>query len=139
MHYMGNLWGGGGNSLSLIKDINKMREAQIFSFEERCIGTWVDGKPLYRKMIDFGNLPDNSTKIIPVAIENILHLHINIGESIWIPSGQSFSSTKSVYTLVHPNIITANTDAQGNISIRTNATLSVYKALVCTEYTKITD
>lgn len=90
-------------------------------------------------MIDFGNLPDNSTKIIPVAIENILHFHINIGESIWIPSGQSFSSAKSVYTLIHPNIIVANTDAQGNISIRTNATLSVYKALVCTEYTKITD
>lgn len=110
-----------------------------FSFEERCIGTWIDGKPLYRTMINFGNLPDNSVKTIPVAIENILHFHINIGESIWIPSGQSFSSTKSVYTLVHPNIITANTDAQGNISIRTNATLSTHKALICIEYTKTTD
>jgi len=29
-------------------------QSNIFSYDEDRIGTWIDGKPLYRKMFDFG-------------------------------------------------------------------------------------
>ena len=34
----------------------------IYSSEETIVGTWIDGKPIYRKVIDFGALPNNTTK-----------------------------------------------------------------------------
>ena len=50
-----------------------------YSFEERRIGTWVDGKPLYEKTIDFGKLPNATTKDVPHGIENI--------DTIWVYDG----------------------------------------------------
>lgn len=38
----------------------------IYSLEEREIGVWSNGKPLYQKTIDCGTLLDNSTKNIPI-------------------------------------------------------------------------
>ncbi len=136
---------GGGNSLSLIKDINKMREAQIFSFEERCIGTWVDGKPLYRKMIDFGTLPANDFKSVVVEIDNVRHQHINLGESMWLASAQSYSSTATIYTFIYCTYIervyvSINSSSKKVIDIKTNnVDAEKYKALICYEYTKSTD
>lgn len=43
----------------------------VFSFEERQWGYWVDGKPIYRKTIDFGTLPNNTTKTVNHGISNL--------------------------------------------------------------------
>lgn len=51
-----------------------------YSFEETCIGTWVDGKPLYRKMIDFGTLPSNGEKMQQVDVDNLEFCYIDVGK-----------------------------------------------------------
>lgn len=38
------------------------KDCKTYSTEETIIGTWIDGKPIYRKVIDFGALPNNTTK-----------------------------------------------------------------------------
>lgn len=43
----------------------------IYSLEEREIGVWTDGKPLYEKTIDFGALPNNTTKTVSYNISDL--------------------------------------------------------------------
>jgi hypothetical protein len=44
---------------------------EIYSTEEIRIGSWIDGKPLYRKTVIFGSLPNASSKYIKHNISNI--------------------------------------------------------------------
>lgn len=42
-----------------------------YSTEEREIGCWTDGKPLYQKTINFGALPNNTSKSVAHNISNL--------------------------------------------------------------------
>lgn len=35
-----------------------------FSTDEKVVGTWIDGKPLYQKTVSFGGLPNNTEKSV---------------------------------------------------------------------------
>ena len=41
-----------------------------YSTTEKIVGTWIDGKPLYQKTINFGTLPDNTSKTVAHNITN---------------------------------------------------------------------
>ncbi len=43
----------------------------IYSTEEREIGVWTDGRPLYEKTVDFGALPNNTTKTVSYNISDL--------------------------------------------------------------------
>lgn len=43
----------------------------IYSLEEREIGVWKDGRPLYQKTVDFGTLPNNTTKTVSYNISDL--------------------------------------------------------------------
>ena len=45
------------------KDIY-MNPSNNYSTDEKVVGTWVDGKPLYQKTYNFGALPNNTTKTL---------------------------------------------------------------------------
>ena len=42
-----------------------------YSTTEQIVGEWINGDPVYEKTIDFGTLPNNSTKSIPHGISNL--------------------------------------------------------------------
>lgn len=42
-----------------------------YSTDEKVVGTWIDGKPIYQKTIDFGALPNNTTKSVTHGISNL--------------------------------------------------------------------
>jgi hypothetical protein len=42
-----------------------------YSMEEKQVGYWIDGKPLYMKTIDFGALPNNSSKSMTHNMQNL--------------------------------------------------------------------
>lgn len=48
----------------------KMSSSQ-YSLTETQIGTWIDGSPLYRKIIDFGALPNASEKRVNHGVNGI--------------------------------------------------------------------
>lgn len=106
-----------------------------YSLEERCIGTWIDGKPLYRKMIDFGNLSNNTGKKVNHGITNVSHIHINIGESYFYMTTRRYEFYSFIYNEFIENVYVSNTF----INIDSTRDASSYKALVCVEYTKATD
>lgn len=56
-----------------------------YSTEEHIVGTWIDGKTLYEKTINFGALPNASTKDVAHNISNL--------DNIWIQEGFCHSSS----------------------------------------------
>lgn len=63
----------------VVNSINSTLDAEIYSTNEiKTNGVWIDGKPIYRRVISFGALPLNSTKSEDVSswnIDRLIHLY----------------------------------------------------------------
>lgn len=109
-----------------------------YSTDEKVVGTWVDGKPLYQKTISCGALPNNTTKEVSTGITNI--------DTVVSLNGIT-SSTSRAIPLQAPNTtsnassIQMNYDLSKNcIYFRTGSDQSIYTNTVVTiQYTKTTD
>jgi hypothetical protein len=123
---------------------NKISEESIkgllqhfeYSTTEKVVGTWINGKPIYRKVIDFGALPNASTKRVDHNITNIDEV-IKIGGTV--NDNGSYQPIPLVYK---------GTESQYNTSFFVNATIigcsasedrSRMTAYVTLYYTKTTD
>jgi len=49
---------------------NKFSKGDLYSTDEKMIGQWTDGKPLYAKTFDVGALPNNSYKSVSTGLTN---------------------------------------------------------------------
>lgn len=108
----------------------------IFSYEETRIGTWVDGKPLYRKMVIIQD-PQNpaagsSVTKIPVNIEDIEFGYVNIGSTFYVGK----SEQNSIASLAHDikNFFAQYYVPDKEIWLRGFAETNI--VIVCLEYTK---
>ena len=54
-----------------VKQIAKEEAKEVYCTNETVIGTWIDGKQLYRKTVNFGALPNNTTKTVPHNITDL--------------------------------------------------------------------
>lgn len=103
--------------------------------DEIRIGTWINNKPLYRKVINFGSLPNATTK-------DVAHNISNIGQVIKIEGVAFTSNDYQPMPLVYANASNYNTTLKvnaTNISIITNENRTNYSAYIILEYTKTTD
>ena len=105
-----------------------------YSTEEQKIGTWIDGKPIYRKTLSFSPLPNNT-------YENKLHGIKNIDQIIGIkgiafPLGQL---TDGSYFLSINSFKISCSASRKVVQIETTSDRSAYMAYVLLEYTKTTD
>jgi hypothetical protein len=106
----------------------------IYSFEERRIGVYTDGKPLYQKTVDFGALPNNTTKQVAHNVANLDKIAyvngiINYSGLIYGEDMPPVILSKSFRTAVRENVV----------EISTTDNLSSYGAIVTFQYTKTTD
>lgn len=102
-----------------------------YSTTETRIGTWIDGKPIYRKVVDFGALPNNSNKSVEHGITNLKTVTSIIGVA-----------NSSSYRLCLPYLGSASVfiDMDNNvITIAAGSDRSAYSARIIIEYTKTTD
>ena len=111
--------------------------AASYSTDEQLTGgTWIDGKPIYRKVIDFGALPNSTLKQVPHGISDI--------DAIVSFNGVTFAKNKTatpipyVYT---DSINTVSLFLEGtNVCIQTFGDKTSYiNTYVTLEYTKTTD
>ena len=99
---------------------------------------WIDGKPIYRKVINFGYLPNATNKKVSIGYSssdiNIIHLYGTAreytGYTIAIPHSNTGSITQSVQCEINSN---------GELYIRTGANYSNLYCYMILEYTKATD
>lgn len=67
-----------GSDISLNFTQNAVANKNVYSTDEVRIGTWVDGKPLYRKVIEFTTASSSVTSWTTCATINDLKRPINI-------------------------------------------------------------
>lgn len=116
------------------ENINELEKREIYSTEEQVIGKWIDGKPLYRKVINCGSLPNNTQKIIQHNIENIDFIISCLGYAM--TSTGSGVALPSYNGIINTNLY-ATTQQIGIIT--TGDRSSFVKSYVVLEYTKTTD
>lgn len=120
------------------QDIEAMKESADYSTEEHLTGRkWSDGRPTYEKTINFGALPNATSKSVQTGIQN-LRTFVKV-------SGISYPGDRSVFRpLPYPHV---NQNAVIGINL-TATTLSVFTSMdysshtntyVTLEYTKTTD
>lgn len=135
-----------------IPEVNKVTDSNMneiktainistsYSTTEQVVGTWIDGKPLYRKVVDFGQLPNATTKNVAHNINNLdfvvnawaVAKRVDNNNITYFPINQaradSYENSIGLYL------------SQNNISIQTGIDRSnTYITYVVIEYTKTTD
>lgn len=107
-----------------------------YSTEEQVIGTWINGKPLYRKVIVIDTIGDNVNMQIPLNIGNL--------EQCWIDESNSFLG--NVNESLGVNWFYSTTDyirtwvnKINGIRIKSPSSLSSFTGYITVNYTKTTD
>lgn len=110
---------------------------EVYSTNEIVIGTWIDGKPIYRKVIDFGALSPNGSK------KSMAHGISNIDKFIRVYGIANKPDTRDGRVI--PYIVKSGSgnmelyQDKTTVTISTDGDRSAYKAYVILEYTKTTD
>lgn len=118
---------------SVVDSINELVDGQVYSSTEvKTNKTWIDGKPIYRKVM-------NITSGMSTSF-NVLHNIANV-DYLEITNANIFSSS----TNNSPIYYYSNTDYfrvfrnGDNISIRYGSSVSPVRIVIILEYTKTTD
>lgn len=114
---------------------NKDLDGSInYTLIEQKIGKWINGKPLYRKTIDYGALPDTTSKDVLHNIDN-LDIVVNV-KGIGI---RSSDKTSLPLPYASSNLSIELYINSKNISITTLSNRSAFNGYITLEYTKTTD
>lgn len=95
---------------------------------------WIDNKPIYRKVVDFGALPNASTKIVNHGISNLDTVVNFYGSIINVTTGDRLSLNVPSPSGAQYDILTTVTNTQVKITCAVDRTMQ--KAVVVLEYTK---
>lgn len=109
---------------------------QVYSTSEQVIGTWIDGKPLYRKTINIGNLPNTTTKDYPTGLSNIFVIKI---DGFCTDGTQMFPMNNANPSSINYQIQLWFAYGDSVIKVQTGSDRSGYIGYVTLEYTKTTD
>ena len=105
----------------------------LYSEEEREVGVWTDGKPLYQKTVNCRQIPSNGSSSIP---HNVSNMETGFVVSAFMTNGDSFETVPSGENSNFRVII----DKSDNIRIITSANWSNWSiSFVTLQYTKTTD
>lgn len=103
-----------------------------YSTSEHKVGTWIDGKPLYEKTVNFGTLPDRTGKAVDHNIANL--------DKIVDMQAIAIKNDNTLFYVVVSTAIgslyATATQVVINTSTSTSATLPTYNAYVTVRYTK---
>lgn len=115
--------------------ISSISGGHDYSTTETVVGTWIDGSPVYEKVVDLGTLPNNTTK-------NVAHGIANLGLVI----SATFAATDGNGQYIVIPYVVANRDYIGyqvsvyatstNIVIEVGSNRSAYSGFAILRYTK---
>jgi hypothetical protein len=125
------------NASETSTNTTKITNLQAYSTSETKIGTWIDGKPLYRKVIDTGALPNATTKTVSSGISNL--------KKIVFIHGIGHNTTSDTYIPIPYPSSTANQTlmvyfTNGSVNLLAQTNYAQYdESYIVLEYTKTTD
>ena len=113
-----------------------------YSTTEKIVGTWIDGKPLYQKTINFGSLPNKSEKTVSTGLPSATTRPVHLtGFARRSSDGRGFTLPRSSGTTallidlsirIVSNIINVAVDTVDNFSTCDESYITI-------QYTKTTD
>ena len=124
------------NGVTPINDtnLNAIQEISVYSTNELVIGKWIDGKPLYRKVLSFGALPNNSTKSVAHNISNLKRIVKLEG---FAGSSQNLGGITLPHATATPTALYADTT---KVNVKTTSDATAYtETYIYIYYTKSTD
>lgn len=133
-----------GNSLATAitqntNDIEEIKDAEVYSTSEvKTSKVWIDGKSIYRKVIDIGALPDNTQKAVASGVD------FSTAFLVKMYGVCKHSSSNVCFALPFSNpstlgySIMLNIDSQNNVVVTTGTDRTEYTGYVIIEYTKPT-
>lgn len=118
-----------------------LKDMNVYSTEEKIVGTWIDGKPIYRKVITY-TLSNALTGLVEIAhnIQNIeTPIRIVFGKAT-VPGSSSNSITiPSQYDSTTFIQLGAFSDTYVQLFAGSTNWTSLKEITLCLEYTKKTD
>lgn len=114
----------------------KITRNSTYSTEEQAVGTWIDGKTIYRKVINFGTLPNATKKEVQHNISNISIFTKIEGIAIRNDETKFTQSLPLVYKNAEIFYNTALAVDNTIIEIQTAGDRSMFNGYVTLEYTK---
>ena len=119
------------------KELNeKITRNSTYSTEEQAVGTWIDGKTIYRKIINFGALPNATKKEVQHNISNISNFTKIEGIAIRNDETKFTQSLPLVYKNAEMFYNTALAVDNTIVEIQTAGDRSMFNGYVTLEYTK---
>ncbi len=119
------------------ENVDSINVLKTYSSEETKVGIWIDDKPIYRKVISLGLLPNNTTKRVASGItdlEFITHLYgTALGGTYFITLPDSYPSSSEYSVRLSYDLNT------NEIVILTASNRNTYSGYAIIEYTKTTD
>ena len=123
---------------------NNIEEAISYSTEEQPVGKWINGKPIYRKVVPLGTLPNQDTIQVSSGLDSnivrIVHIYgVATDKTNYetFPIPFSWGSNTEIQNFC--GLFFGGTGSSGNVWFRTNRNMSNYEGYVILEYTKTTD
>lgn len=148
-----NVWWGAGDVVTFIYDgtqflmqptygmpsipvLGTIDRSDIYSTTEKVVGCYTDGRPLYQKVVEFGTLPNNTSKTVAHGISNINKI-VDIRITVEASSGTT-SVVPFISTSLDGNDIYGTVD-KTYCKIGTNSDRTMFSAFFVLKYTKTTD
>ena len=126
-----------GSSVTEYNSFQNLDGYEIYSTAEIRIGTWIDSKPLYRKVYNFGALPNNTSKSVALNISNLNEITSIRG--ICKNPNADFVTPIPIVFADGTNQLQVYVQS-GQLSVYTSADRSSYtQSYIILEYTKTTD
>lgn len=126
--------------LQVSKIMGKLFSQEIpYSTKEIRIGTWINGKPIYRKTIEINAIEAGGTGYRNISSLNIDTFFINFNKSylktnnIWLPLIRTHTS--AINSQIEPRF----NFTSGQIEIRCGSGINIQSGIITIEYTKTTD
>lgn len=125
---------------------NYINNLNTYSTTETRIGTWIDGKPLYRKVLTFENKGITSNNNSSECVHNVSNLDFGIvreayydfnGENVWCTASNVFTTSKTSYNVGYK--VGSSSIYLKSISDLAFDPSNTRKWLFIIEYTKTTD
>lgn len=109
----------------------RVTNLETYSTTETVVGTWIDGKPIYRLVVDTGYMPNDSIKDIPISasIDTLVKL-----EGHWFKDGEF--APLNYFNPQSQGSSTGCYISPGYIHIESQGDLSTFSSYVILEYTK---
>ena len=128
------------NNISLASNANE------YSTTETVIGTWINGNPLYRKVIEVASIDSAKNNYdVAISISNLNEI-VNIGGTIKISGTNTYKPITTIYTddssavgSIYSFSVYAITDSYISLSYGNWWKEIFDKAYIILEYTKTTD